>query len=148
MARNSLGYEFGGAARLFKRPGSVWNCLWGTVLKISPGIIRKSRVLYPDPGFLASSTWPLLPKKHSNGLINQSYHWYHLPSHAKTKMMLIYRREHLRLLRLPCVCQESCEALPREDAKRHVLFILRVWLYVFFPFLYKNMGFVCRVIIY
>ena len=74
MARNSLGYEFGGAARLFKRPGSVWNCLWGTVLKRSPGIIRKSRVLYPDPGFLASSTWPLLPKKHSNGLINQSYH--------------------------------------------------------------------------
>ena len=56
------------------RPGSVWNCLWGNALKRSPGIIRKSRVSYPGPGFLSSATWPSLPKKHYNGL-NQN-HWY------------------------------------------------------------------------
>ena len=39
-------------------------------LKRSPGINRKSRVLYPGPGFLSSATWPSLPKKHYNG-INQ-----------------------------------------------------------------------------
>ena len=53
--------------KLSKRPGSVWNCLWGNALKRS-GIIRKSRVLYPGPGFLSSATWPSLPKKHYNGL--------------------------------------------------------------------------------
>ena len=47
-------------------------CLWGHALKKSPGINRKSRVLYPDPRFLSSATWPLLLKKHYNGLINQS----------------------------------------------------------------------------
>ena len=35
------------AARLSKRLGSVWNCLWGHALKRSPGINHKSRVLYP-----------------------------------------------------------------------------------------------------
>ena len=68
MARNALGLEFGSAAQLSKRPGSVWNCLWGNALKRSPGIIRKSRVSYPGPGFLSSATWPSLPKKHYNGL--------------------------------------------------------------------------------
>ena len=47
-ARNALGLEFGGAARLSKRPCSVWNCLWGNALKRSPEINRKSRVLYPS----------------------------------------------------------------------------------------------------
>ena len=56
-------------SRLAKRMGSVWNCLWGHVLKISPGIIRKRRVSYPVPGYLSSATWP---KKHYNGLINHS----------------------------------------------------------------------------
>ena len=56
------------AAQLSKRPGSVWNCLWGNALKRSPGIIRKSRVSYPGPGFLSSATWPSLPKRHYNGL--------------------------------------------------------------------------------
>ena len=65
---HALGLEFGSAAQLSKRPGSVWNCLWGNALKRSPGIIRKSRVSYPGPGFLSSATWPLLPKKHYNGL--------------------------------------------------------------------------------
>ena len=65
---HALGLEFGSAAQLSKRPGSVWNCLWGNALKRSPGIIRKSRVLYPGPGFLSSATWPSLPKKHYNGL--------------------------------------------------------------------------------
>ena len=32
----------------------------------------KSRVLYPDLGFISSATWPSLPKKQHNGLINQS----------------------------------------------------------------------------
>ena len=68
MARNTLGLEFSSAAQLSKRPGSVWNCLWGYALKRSPGIIRKSRVSYPGPGFLSSATWPSLPKKHYNGL--------------------------------------------------------------------------------
>ena len=68
MPRNALGLEFGSAAQLSKRPGSVWNCLWGNALKRSPGIIRKSRVSYPVPGILSSATWPSLPKKHYNGL--------------------------------------------------------------------------------
>ena len=60
----------------------MWNCLWGNALKRSPGIICKSRVSYPGPGFLSSATWPSLPKKHYNGLnqTNQSMaspgpHW-------------------------------------------------------------------------
>ena len=65
---HALGSEFGSAAQLSKRPGSVWNCLWGNALKRSPGIIRKSRVSYPGPAYLSSATWPLLPKKHYNGL--------------------------------------------------------------------------------
>ena len=65
---HALGSEFGSAAQLSKRPGSVWNCLWGNELKRYPGIIRKSRVSYPGPGFLSSATWPSLPKKHYNGL--------------------------------------------------------------------------------
>ena len=65
---HALGLEFGSAAQLSKRPGSVWNCLWGNALKRSPGIIRKSRVSYSGPGFLSSATWPSLPKKHYNGL--------------------------------------------------------------------------------
>ena len=36
-------------------------CLCGHVLKIF-GINRKSRVLYPGPGFLSSATWSSLPK--------------------------------------------------------------------------------------
>ena len=65
---HALGLEFGSATKLSKRLGSVWNCLWGNALKRSPGIIRKSRVSYPGPGFLSSVTWPSLPKKHYNGL--------------------------------------------------------------------------------
>ena len=56
-----LGTKFVSAAQLSKRPGSVWNCLWGNALKRYPGIIRKSRVSYPGPGFLSSATWPSLP---------------------------------------------------------------------------------------
>ena len=33
---HALGLEFGSAAQLSKRPGSVWNCLWGNALKRSP----------------------------------------------------------------------------------------------------------------
>ena len=78
---HALGLEFGSAAQLSKRLGSVWNCLWGNALKRSPGIIRKSRVSYPGPGFLSSATWPSLPKKHYNGLNqtkpNQIYNKYY-----------------------------------------------------------------------
>ena len=42
IGTHALGLEFGSAARLSKRPGSVWNCLWGHALKRS-GIIGKSR---------------------------------------------------------------------------------------------------------
>ena len=69
MAPNALGLEFGSAARLSKRPGSVWNCLWGHALKRSPGIIHKSRVSYPGPGFLSSATWPSLPKTGKLGVL-------------------------------------------------------------------------------
>ena len=65
---HAFGLEFGSAAQLSKRPGSVWNCLWGNALKISPGIIRKSRLSYPVRRFLSSASWPSLPKKHYNGL--------------------------------------------------------------------------------
>ena len=34
MTCNALGLEFDSAVRLSKRPGSVWNCLWGHALKI------------------------------------------------------------------------------------------------------------------
>ena len=71
---HALGLEFGSAAQLSKSPGSVWNCLWGNALKKSPGIIRKSRVSYPGPGFLSSATWPSLPKKHYNGLNQRLNH--------------------------------------------------------------------------
>ena len=73
IGTHALGLEFGSAAQLSKRPGSVWNCLWGNALKKSPGIIRKSRVSYPVPGFLSSATWPSLPKKHYNGLNQTIY---------------------------------------------------------------------------
>ena len=39
----------------------------------SPGINRKSRLLYPGPGFLSSATWPSMLKKHSYGLIHQLF---------------------------------------------------------------------------
>ena len=68
---HALGLEFGSAARLSKRSGSVWNCLWRHALKRSPGIIRKSRVSYHGPGFLSSATWPSLLKKHYNGIKNK-----------------------------------------------------------------------------
>ena len=72
MVSNALGLEFGSAARLSKRLGSVWNCLWGYALKRSPGINRKSRVSYTGPGFTYSATWPSLPKKHYNNGLNQT----------------------------------------------------------------------------
>ena len=67
------GSEFESAAGLSKRPGSVWNCLWGHALKRSPGINRKGRVSYPGPGFISNPTWPSLSslgtlQKHYNGL--------------------------------------------------------------------------------
>ena len=68
MACNALGLEFGSAAQLSERPGSMWNCPWGHALKRSPGINRKSMVSYPGPGFLSSAKWSPLPKKHYNGL--------------------------------------------------------------------------------
>ena len=52
--------------------GRVWNCLWEHALKRFPGINRKSRALHSGPGFLASAIWYSMPKKHYNGLINQS----------------------------------------------------------------------------
>ena len=73
IGMHALGLEFGSAAQLSKRPGSVWNCLWGNALKRSPGIIRKSRVSNPGPGFLSSATWLSLPKKHYNGLNQTSF---------------------------------------------------------------------------
>ena len=69
LGTQALGYEFDSAARLSKRPGSVWNCLWRHASKRSPWINSKSRVLYPSIGFISNATWPLMPKKDYNGLI-------------------------------------------------------------------------------
>ena len=82
---HALGLEFGSAAQLSKRSGSVLNCLWGNALKRSPGIIRMSRVSYPGPGFLSSATWPSLPKKHYNGL-NQTKLYDRIQLVADTKI--------------------------------------------------------------
>ena len=88
---NALGLEFGSAAQLSKRPGSVWNCLWGNALKRS-GIISKSRVSYPDPGFLSSATWPSLLKKHYNGLNQTILHSF--GNHpADSRDCLVWKRE-------------------------------------------------------
>ena len=92
---HALGLKFGSAAQLSKRPGSVWNCLWGNALKRSPGIIRKSRVSYPVPGFLSSATWPSLPKKHYNGL-NQIKHY----TSATSSMM--YTMKGFEFYQLQC----------------------------------------------
>ena len=54
---------------VYKRSGSKWKCLWGHALKRSTEIHRKSSVLYPGSGFLFSDKWPVMPKKHLNGLI-------------------------------------------------------------------------------
>ena len=43
--------------------GNVWNCFWGRALIVSPGINRKSRVLYPGPRYLSSDTWTSMPEK-------------------------------------------------------------------------------------
>ena len=77
LGAKALVHQFDTVTRQCKRPGSVWNCLWGHALKRSPGINRKSRLSYPDPGFISSSTWSLMPKKQSNISINQSIN--HLP---------------------------------------------------------------------
>ena len=82
------------AAQLSKRPGSVWNCLWGNALKRSPGIIRKSRVSYPVPGFLSSATWPSLQKKHFNGL-NQTVSVAACNSSVKTRSVSYDKRASL-----------------------------------------------------
>ena len=80
---HALGLEFDSAARLCKRLGSVWNCLWVHALESSPGINSKSRVLYPGPGFLSGATWPL--KKHFNGLlISENYDIHRMSSIAVT----------------------------------------------------------------
>ena len=41
-------------------------------LKDLLGSIVREGYRIPGPGFLSSAAWPLLPKKHYNGLINQS----------------------------------------------------------------------------
>ena len=58
---HALEYQFDSSARRFERLGNVWNCLRGHALKRS-GINRKSRVLYPSPGFLSNATCPSLSK--------------------------------------------------------------------------------------
>ena len=56
MARNALELRFDNAARLSKRPASVWNCSWGHALKRFSGINRNSRVSYPGRAFVSSAT--------------------------------------------------------------------------------------------
>ena len=114
MARNALGLEFGSAAQLSKRPGSVWNCLWGHTLKRSPGIIRKSRVSYPVPGFLSSATWPLLPKKYYNGL-NQTK-----PRQNFSIQIMMQIAIQIILLNLYCF-QRNCLLLEGIDLRTYLI---------------------------
>ena len=72
----------------------MWNCLWGNALKRSPGIIRKSRVSYPVPGFLSSATWPSLPKKHYNGLMDNGWTKQHMTMHPHTIRILDKGSKH------------------------------------------------------
>ena len=52
--------------------GTVWGHVVCTLYyKDLQGLIRKA-VLYPGPQFQSSAAWPSMPKKHSNGSINQS----------------------------------------------------------------------------
>ena len=48
---HALGLEFGSAAQLFKRPGSVWNCLWGNALKHLLGSFVRVGYRIPVPDF-------------------------------------------------------------------------------------------------
>ena len=116
---HALGLEFGSAAQLSKRPGSVWNCLWGNALKRSPGIIRKSRVSYPVPGFLSSATWPSLPKKHYNGLKqtkpnHNQYKVDYLPSLA-IKLYLMKAKHRTKTTQ----CWISCKSFTCNYRHKH-----------------------------
>ena len=82
----SIALEFGSAARLSKRSGSVWNCLWGHALKISHGINRKSRVLYPVLDFY-QMRHGLRCRKSTNQLINQSYITLYVKDYKTTVMI-------------------------------------------------------------
>ena len=82
-----------------KRPGSVWNYLWGNALKRSPVIIRKSRVSYPGPRFISSATWPSLPKKHYNGLNQTEAHARDMTSNPIT--LYIHMADQLCLTSIP-----------------------------------------------
>ena len=49
---HALGLEFYSAAQLSKRPGSVWNCLWGNALKLrSLGSFVRVGYRIPVPDF-------------------------------------------------------------------------------------------------
>ena len=51
IGTHALGLEFGSAAQLSKRPGSVWNCLWGNALKDLLGSFVKVGYHIPVPDF-------------------------------------------------------------------------------------------------
>ena len=65
---HALGLEFGSAAQLSKRPGSMWNCLWGNALKRSPGITRRVGYRIPVLDFCLVLHGLRCRKKHYNGL--------------------------------------------------------------------------------
>ena len=48
---HALWLEFGSAAQLSKRPGSVWNCLWGNALKNLLGSFVRVGYRIPVPDF-------------------------------------------------------------------------------------------------
>ena len=48
---HALRLEFGSAAQLSKRPGSVWNCLWGNALKNLLGSFVRVGYRIPVPDF-------------------------------------------------------------------------------------------------
>ena len=128
---HALGLEFGSAAQLSKRPGSVWNCLWGNALKRSPGIIRKSRVSYPGPGFLSSATWPSLPKKHYNGLNQTKYNigWpWGAYKNILPEMLTILPESKTRLILLASRAIYSC--IPRKRAIQYYYYYSYRALYV------------------
>ena len=54
-------------------------------LSLHPGVNCESRLLHLGPGFLYIAAWPSVPKKQSNGSINQTFNQSEPPPPKKKK---------------------------------------------------------------
>ena len=55
--------------RVTNKNGTMCRTVYGD-MHLKDLLGSNASVLYPGTGFLSSATWPLMPKKHYNGLIN------------------------------------------------------------------------------